>query len=261
MIGDFSITDLDSYRASRGIALITSVKELETLRQFWEFCTVRGWSKINIAKQIKTPRIGDQNTVVPYTKKEVAAIIGACDTFGLHPYERARAKGMVLTLRYTALRIGDIALMRRDRISREGKKWQVFLHAGKNNAQIKLPIPDELVEVLQSLPEPRGSDAGCCHYFFWNGKSTPKSMVSVADETLSAVFRKSGVEDAGAHRFRHTLATELLGAGASFEEVADILGNSAAIVRKHYAKWSIKRQGRVDNLMKKVHKKAWNSKP
>jgi predicted transcriptional regulator len=53
------------------------------------------------------------------------------------------------------------------------------------------------------------------------------------------------------HR-RHTLATELLGAGASFEEVADILGNSPEIVRKHYAKWSTARQARIDNLMDQV---------
>jgi integrase len=220
---------------------------------------VRGWCRSNIARQIKTPRIADQNDVVPYTKREVKAIIAACDTFGLYEYERKRAKGMVLILRYTALRISDTALMRRDRISRDGKQWRVFLHTTKNNARVHLPIPDELMEVLASLPAPRGSDKNC-PYFFWNGKSTPKSMISVAEETLSAVFRKSGVEDAGGHRFRHTLATELLGAGASFEEVADILGNSPAIVRKHYAKWSNKRQSRVDNLMKKVHRKVWNSK-
>jgi len=53
--------------------------------------------------------------------------------------------------------------------------------------------------------------------------------------------------------FRHTLATELLGRGASFEEVGDILGNSAEIVRKHYGKWSVARQSRIDDLMKRVY--------
>jgi predicted transcriptional regulator len=37
--------------------------------------------------------------------------------------------------------------------------------------------------------------------------------------------------------------------GASEQEVADILGNSPAIVRKHYAKWSKERQNRIDRLM------------
>ena len=73
------------------------------------------------------------------------------------------------------------------------------------------------------------------------------------ERTLRAVFKKSGVKRAHAHKFRHTLATELLGQGATCEDVADILGNSPAIIRKHYAKWSAARQARIDSLMEAVH--------
>jgi hypothetical protein len=41
----------------------------------------------------------------------------------------------------------------------------------------------------------------------------------------------------------------LLGEGASFQEVADILGNTEAVVRKHYGKWSKQRQANIDRLM------------
>ena len=57
---------------------------------------------------------------------------------------------------------------------------------------------------------------------------------------------------AHAHRFRHTLATELLEQGWTYEDVADVLGNSAAIVRKHYAKWSRGRQERLTKMMRSV---------
>ena len=73
------------------------------------------------------------------------------------------------------------------------------------------------------------------------------------ERSLVAVFKASMVPHAHAHRFRHTLATELLGNGASFEEVADILGNSPEIVRKHYAKWSPARSLRIDDPMARVH--------
>jgi integrase len=63
------------------------------------------------------------------------------------------------------------------------------------------------------------------------------------------VFKKSGVKKAHAHRYRHTLATRLLERGATFEQVADILGNSPEVVRKHYAKWSPGRQDNIDRLM------------
>ena len=105
---------------------------------------------------------------------------------------------------------------------------------------------------LDLVPLPRG----CCDeskYFFWNGVSSECSMKSVVERCLRSVFRKSGVPRAHAHRFRHMLATELLGQGASFEDVADVLGNSPEIVRKHYAKWSPARQTRIDELMELVH--------
>ena len=36
-----------------------------------------------------------------------------------------------------------------------------------------------------------------------------------------------------------TPATEVLEMGGTFEESADILGDTEAIIRKHYAKWSV----------------------
>jgi integrase len=79
----------------------------------------------------------------------------------------------------------------------------------------------------------------------------PKTHKAHVDRSLRAVFKSSGVPNAHAHRFCHTLATELLGRGASFEEVADVLGNSPEIVRRHYGKWSVARQRRIDALMER----------
>ena len=55
-------------------------------------------------------------------------------------------------------------------------------------------------------------------------------MKGIAERSLAAVFTKSAVANAHAHRFRHTLAPELLGRGAGPEDVADILGNSPDVV-------------------------------
>jgi len=50
-------------------------------------------------------------------------------------------------------------------------------------------------------------------------------------------------------RFRHTPATRLLEGGATYEQVADVLGNTPAVVRKHYGKWPEGRQDNIDRLM------------
>jgi len=66
---------------------------------------------------------------------------------------------------------------------------------------------------------------------------------------MAAVFKASGVPGAHAHRFRHTLATEVLEPGGTLEQAADILGDSETIVRKHYAKWSAGRQASITTLL------------
>jgi len=159
---------------------------------------------------------------------------------------------MILTLRYTALRIGDVALLARDRVSKDGGRWRIFLRTEKSDKPVFLPIPAELKAAFDLVPLPRGCGENS-RWFFWNGVSSERAMKGIAERSLAAVFRASMVPHAHAHRFRHTLATELLGNGASFEEVADILGNSPEIVRKHYAKWSPARQSRIDDLMARVH--------
>jgi len=78
-------------------------------------------------------------------------------------------------------------------------------------------------------------------------------LVKAAQRTMAAVFRRSGVERAHCHRFRHTLASELLGKGGTIEEVAGILGDSPATVRRYYAKWTPEYQSLQDTLIRKIH--------
>lgn len=251
-VAELNTDHLDAFRAGRALKPITSSKELQLLRQFCGFCFDRRWTAENVAKRIKPPRNIKPNDVEPFSVLEVRKIINACDTIGRGPYERLRARAMILTLRYTALRIGDVALLDRDRLSRESGRWRIFLRTEKSGKPVFLPIPRELKDALDCVPLPRGAEKDCRHYF-WNGISSERTMKDIADRSLSSVFKASMVPNAHAHRFRHTLATELLGNGASFEEVADILGNSPEIVRKHYAKWSPARQSRIDDLMQRVH--------
>jgi integrase len=60
------------------------------------------------------------------------------------------------------------------------------------------------------------------------------------------------VRDRHAHRFRHTLATEILARGGTMSDVADVLGISENVARKHFAKWSPARQARISEIMRRV---------
>ena len=248
---EVSTEKLDEFRAGRKLAQITAAKELEILRVFFRFGVDRKWMPENPGKRITLPRNIKPNDVVPFRPAEIVAILAACDQVGKRAYERLRARAMILTLRYTALRIGDVSMLARDRISRQGGGWRIYIRTEKSGQPVFLPVPPDLKAALDAVPAPATNPDS--PYFFWNGTGKPKTHKAHIDRCLRAVFTKSGVRSAHAHRFRHTLATELLGRGASCEDVADILGNSPAIVRKHYGKWSAARQSRINSLMERVY--------
>ena len=158
-----------------------------------------------------------------------------------------RARAMVMLLRHTALRISDVSTLRKDAVSWDeaGATRRIFLRTQKTGEPVFLPIPESLKLILDALPLSRGA-AKDCPYYFWNGITSRRAVVGIAERTLSAVFKKSSVKNAHPRRYRHTLATRLLEQGATFEQVADILGNSPAVVRKHYGKWSKGRQANID---------------
>lgn len=254
---DLSLEVLEDYKRSRAIGLVTWKVELQTLRTFFSYCIRHKWIAFNPANDLKAPRNLKPNAVVPYTLREESLILSACELIGGGKYNRSgagyeqlRARAMIMLLRATALRISDVATFRKDAVSwdQAARTWRVLVRTLKSGESVFLPIPESLKMVLDALPLPRNA-ATVCPYFFWNGESSRRAVIGIAERTLAAVFRKSGVKDAHAHRYRHTLATRLLEQGATFDQVADILGNTAAVVRKHYGKWATGRQDNIDRLM------------
>jgi integrase len=247
------LDDLNAFRDARKVGARTWVKELSNIRHFLRHCVRNEWVLRNWAEMVQMPRGLAPAEREPYEPNEIARIIAACDRIGRTPYERLRARAMVLLMRFTALRISDVATLKRDRI----RNGEIFIRAAKNGRPVRLPVPPELQAALDALPTPRGAAADC-PYFFWTGNGKTTAVTGAAKRSLSAVFRASGVAEACPHRFRHTLATEVLEMGGTFEEAADILGDSEAIIRKHYAKWSAGRQVRISDLLARIwHAKNW----
>ena len=156
---------------------------------------------------------------------------------------------MVLLLRHTALRISDVATLAKQRI----RKDEIVLYTLKTGGLVKLPVPPELQMALNALPLPRGlSKDDPSPYFFWNGIMGREAVIRNVRRTLGAVFQKANIPQARTHRFRHTLATDILAEGGTIQDVADVLGISPKIAGEHYAKWTQARQDRISGIMRAV---------
>jgi site-specific recombinase XerD len=257
ILSDVSLEMLEEFQQSRGIGPMTTNVELQTLRTFFRYGIRHKWISFSPANDLKAARNLKPNEVVPYTLQEESRILtaseriggGRCNRAGV-AYEQLRARAMIMLLRATALRVSDVCTLQKDAVSwdAENTAWRVRVRTQKSGEPVYLPIPENLKLALDALPLPRNA-AKDCPYYFWNAQTSRRAVVGIAERTLAAVFKKSGVKNAHAHRFRHTLATRLLEQGATFEQVADVLGNSPAVVRKHYGKWSKGRQQNIDRLM------------
>ena len=122
----------------------------------------------------------------------------------------------------------------------------------KNHRTIRVELPSVVIEALEVLPHPKGA-ADDNRRFFSKDAANLRSLVKGAWRTMAAVFRQAGVKAAHPHRFRHTLASELLGKGGTLGEVAAILGDSAVTISRYYAKWTPEYQDRQDVLIRKIH--------
>ena len=255
---------LRGFRISRTLAPTTSARELTILEQFLSYCAEDRWMPQNWALKLKPPKNAKPAEVEPYTQEHVGQILHACDAFGQGAYERLRARAIILLMRRTGLRISDCAMLKKDRV-RDGK---IQLFTQKTKGHILLPIPLEVQAALDALPAPEGRHGHPkdCGYYFWNGVKSPRTLVSNIHRSLQAVFTKAGLWvprkdpqhhlNAHAHRFRHTLATEILTKGGTLTDVADVLGISEHIARKHYAKWTQARQERIFRLMEQIQRPA-----
>jgi integrase len=177
-----------------------------------------------------------------YTCEEMMRILAAIakyrDEFPNRGKENAtRLCALVLLLRYTGKRIGDVVSLTSDRI----KLNRLFLYTAKTGTPINTVLPDYVLEALEASPKVT------CVNFFWNGTGKLDAIVGSWRRRLAKLFVLAEVPKGHAHRFRDTFAVELLLAGVPMERVSILLGHqSVRITEKHYAPWVRSRQEQLE---------------
>jgi len=138
-----------------------------------------------------------------------------------------------LFLRYSALRIRDATSCSVDRLTGN----RLFLHTAKTGVPVYIPLPPFVVEELQACP--RKSD----RHWFWTGIGSKDTLARNWRRTFRRLCKIAGVQKGHPHRFRDTLAVELLLEGVPMDRVSILLGHSSVkITERHYAPWVQARQ-------------------
>jgi integrase/recombinase XerD len=238
---DFRLDGLEIFQAGWTEGPLTSLKKLERLKAFFNFAHTRGWIAENHAKQLQRPKFRRKETK-PFEADEMKDILSAIDRYpdksGRLAQDNAiRLRALVLLLRFSGLRLGDIVSCKVEHI--QGNR--ICRITQKTGTFIKCPLPGELLALLKTMP--RLSE----QYFFWSGKSKLRTAVSSWQRTLRKLFKLAGIKGAFAHRFRDTFAVESLESGMTVERLAILLGHSnIQVTQRHYNPWVEARQKGLD---------------
>jgi site-specific recombinase XerD len=160
----------------------------------------------------------------------VGRLLASCDRD--RPAGR-RDFAILLTLTRLGLRRGEVAAMRLGDVDWRGGEIVI---RGKNDRYERLPLPVDVGEALVDYlrcGRPRRDDPS----LFLKTRAPFGPLVG---GTISMVVRDAcnriGIMPVGAHRLRHTVATEALRAGAPIEEIASLLRHRRHATTMIYAK-------------------------
>ena len=202
------------------------------LRSLLVFLHVAGWVTVPLVAAVPSVagwRLSSLPRGLP--AGEVGRLLAGCDRST--PVGR-RDSAILTLLSRLGLRACEVARLSLDDIDWRAGELTV---RGKGSTIERLPLPHDVGEaVVAYLRDGRPVSSGVREVFL----SARAPLRELSSAAVTAVVRyacdRAAVERVGAHRLRHTLATELLRAGAPLAEIAPILRHADVSTTAIYAK-------------------------
>jgi integrase/recombinase XerD len=162
---------------------------------------------------------------------QVAALLGSCDretTVGLRDF------AVLTLLARLGLRACEVAALELDDVG--WRAGEVVIH-GKGGRSERMPLPADVGEALAGyLQGGRPGGTGSRTVFLRARAPAGPLSADAVKAIVRSRFRRAGLPEAGAHRLRHTAATQMLQAGSPLAEVSQVLRHRSPASTAVYAK-------------------------
>ncbi len=161
---------------------------------------------------------------------QVARLLRACTR---KTPEGRRAYAAILLMTRLGLRAGEVAALKLDDV--DWRRGELVIR-GKGRRHDRLPLPRDVGAALARYLADRPATAVGRGVF--TRRRAPHRGLSAAGikQVINAHFAKAGLSVSGAHRLRHTAATEMLRRGGSLDEIAQVLRHKSHDTTAIYAK-------------------------
>jgi site-specific recombinase XerD len=190
---------------------------------------VRSWSQSSLPRHI--------------SPAELQRLIDSCDPrtpLGL------RERAIIMVLAHLGLRASEVTKLELDDI--DWAEGRVIIRRAKNRCERILPLSQQVGDALVAYLQQARPSTPCREVFVrWRA---PICALSTAFALTRLVRKALKRADVSVHRpgvqvLRHTLATQMVREGATFKEVADVLGHRCLSSTGVYAKLDLVSLSRV----------------
>jgi site-specific recombinase XerD len=209
------------------------------LRSLLRFLFLRRFTDIALADSVPSVA-GWRNTEIPATMApaDVQRLLGCCDRCTLGG---ARNYAIMLLLARLGLRSIEVA-----RLQLEDLDWRAgeLVVRGKARRCDRLPLPADVGDALAGYLSLRGRRSSR-HVFLTVKAPTRPIRAELVGDVIQRACLHAGIAHVGAHRLRHTFASELLRAGASIVDISQLLRHSDLATTAGYAKIDLGRLRQV----------------
>jgi len=179
--------------------------------------SVAGWRLSGLPRALET--------------EQVRRLLHSCDR---RTMVGRRDFAILTVLARLGLRAGEAAGLELDDI--DWRAGEVVIH-GKGNRQEGLPLPTDVGEAVAAYLRRGRSHSAQGREVFLRVRAPHRRLTSSGvTQIVAAAGRRAGLGKLGAHRLRHTAATELLRAGAPLVEVGQVLRHRGLLTTAIYAK-------------------------
>jgi site-specific recombinase XerD len=236
-LADLTARDVSQFvlRCARGNSSSRAHDMTAALRSFLRFLFQTGRIDIDIAASVPTVASWRLATVPKYiSSADVQRLLDAC------PRDTERSKrdyAILLLLARLGLRAGDVAAMELDDIEWRTGEVQV---RGKRSRD-RFPLSEEVGAALASYI--RRARPTCSTRRVFIRAIAPRRAISASrvGTVVRDALDRAGVKSVarGAHLLRHSLATTLLGAGATLGQIGTVLRHRRTATTEIYAKVDI----------------------
>jgi integrase len=252
----WKLADVEAFRFSWPHQQSTAIATMVLLKEFFRYCLDNEWIVKNPAAKYKEakPKKGDaeKEDHKPFTEERMEEMLAACKRYGgpRHTWQGGDVEDFINLSVATGLRISDMVMFDAKRLLPSG---EIHLRTKKNGEKVCIWVEPWLQDRIRERARIYGSR------IFGTFQSTKMNSLTQnwrkkCDALWALCSPWAEDDNPHPHRFRHTFARRILESDEfTFRDLAELLGDTEATVRKYYSQWVPSRQNLLTQKMKRLH--------